>query len=213
MPVWRTRFSRWRAKLISATCALSILGKPSIAAITENSNSARVLNIEYDPVRRALLTGRATWRFSVARAKLPVLTTAPVSGPYTQQYALPSDCLRVLLAGDTWPGMDLSDYLMGPTDAGYEVEGRNILCDYGSPLSLQYISDVTDTTQFDAWFVLYLAAQLAWNACERLTGSDAKQQLAEKRMQYAMTQATASNALVNTPKKNADDTWVLSRMQ
>jgi hypothetical protein len=196
-----------------ANLALSILGKPSIASFADNSNSARVINIEYDLIRRALLTGRATWRFSVARASLPVLSTAPVSGPYTQQYALPSDCLRVLLAGDTWPGMDLSDYLMGPTDAGYEVEGRNILCDYGSPLSLQYVSDVTDTTQFDPWFVVYLAAEIAWTCCERLTGSDAKQQAAKLRKDDAMVQATASNALVNTPHKNADDTWVLARMQ
>jgi hypothetical protein len=196
-----------------ANLALSILGKPSIASFLENSNAARVINIEYDLIRKALLTGRATWRFSVKRARLPVLSTPPASGPYTQQYALPTDCLRVLLAGDTWPGMDLSDYLMGPTDAGYEIEGRNILCDYGAPLSLQYIYDVQDTTQFDAWFVLYFAAHIAWTCCERLTGSDAKQEAANKRMQFSMSQATASNALVNTPKKNADDTWMLSRMQ
>lgn len=196
-----------------ANLCLSILGKPSIASFADNSNAARVINIEYDLIRRALLTGRATWRFSIKRGSLPVLPTAPVSGPYTQQYALPTDCLRVLLAGDTYPGMDLSDYLMGPTDAGYEVEGRNILCDYGSPVSIQYVYDVTDTTQFDAWFVEFFASKLAWTCCERLTNSDAKQAAAEKRMQYAMTQATNSNALVNTPKKNADDTWILSRMQ
>jgi hypothetical protein len=196
-----------------ANLALSILGKPSIASLLDNSNAARVLNIEYGLIRRSLLTGRATWRFSVKRASLPVLTTAPVSGPYTQQYALPTDCLRVLLAGDTYPGMDLSDYLMGPTDAGYEVEGRNILCDYGSPLSLQYVYDVTDTTQFDPRFIVYFAAELAYSCCERLTGSDAKQQAAKMRRDDAMSQATNSNALVNTPHKNADDTWVLARMQ
>lgn len=196
-----------------ANLCLSILGKPSIAGLTDNSNAARVINIEYDLIRRALLEGRATWRFSVKRASLPALSTAPVSGPYTTQFALPTDCLRVLLAGDTYPGMDLSDYLMGPTDAGYEVEGRNILCDYGAPLSLQYIADVTDTTQFNPWFVVYFAAELAYTCCERLTGSDAKQALAEKRRDHALVQAANSNALVNTPKKTADDTWVLARLQ
>lgn len=193
--------------------AASILGKPTVASISENSNVARVFNANYDSLRRALLTGRATWRFSIKRAKLPVLTAVPVSGPYTQQYALPTDCLRVLLAGDTYPGMDLSDYLMGPTDAGYSVEGQNILCDYGGPLSLLYVYDVQDTTQFDAWFVEYFASHLAWLTCERITGSDSKQELANKRMQYAMSQATASNALVNTPSKNADGEWMLARMQ
>jgi hypothetical protein len=196
-----------------ANLALAILGKPTIASFLDNSNAARVINVEYDMIRRALLTGRATWRFSVKRARLPALSGAPTSGPYTQQYALPTDCLRVLLAGDTWPGLDLSDYLLGPTDAGYEVEGRNILCDYGAPLSLQYVYDVTDTTQFDAWFCMYLASQIAWTCCERLTGSDAKQAAAKQRKEDALTQAASSNALVNTPKKNADDTWVAARMQ
>lgn len=196
-----------------ANLSLSILGKPSIASFLDNSNAARVVNIEYDLLRRALLTGRATWRFSIKRASLPVLTVAPVSGPYTQQYALPTDCLRVLLAGDTYPGLDLSDYRLGPTDAGYLVEGRNILCDYGAPLSLKYVYDVQDTTLFDAWFVEYFACKLAWTCCERLTGSDAKQEAASKRMLYAMSQATASNALENTPEFPADDTWMAARMQ
>lgn len=196
-----------------ANLCLSILGKPSIASLSDNTNAARVLNIEYDMIRRALLRGRATWRFSVKRASLPALTTAPVSGPYTTQFALPTDCLKVLMAGDTYPGIDLSDYRMGPTDAGYLVEGRNILCDYGAPLSLRYVSDVTDTAQFDPWFVVYFACELAYTCCERLTGSDAKQEAALKRRDHALIQGAGANALENTPEANADDTWVLARLQ
>jgi hypothetical protein len=196
-----------------ANLSLSILGKPSIASLTDPSNAARVINIEYDPLRRALLRGRPTWRFSIARAKLAALTAAPASGPYTTQYALPTDCLRILLAGDTWPGMDLSDYRQGPTDAGYTLEGRNILCDYGGPLSLKYVRDITDTTQFDAWFVVYLAAEIAWTCCERLTGSDAKQKDAKDRKQDALIQAAATNALENPPEQLADDSWILARLQ
>lgn len=196
-----------------ANLALSILGKPSIASVLDNSNAARVINIEYDMLRRAMLTGRSTWRFSIKRASLPALIAAPVSGPYKQQYALPTDCLRVLLAGDTYPGLDLSDYRLGPTDAGYLVEGRNILCDYGAPLSLKYVADVVDTTQFDAWYVVYLASVIAYTCCERLTGSDAKQAAALKRKEDALVQAAAANALENTPEFPADDTWIAARMQ
>lgn len=193
--------------------ALSILGKPTIASFGDNSNAARIINVEYDLIRRALLRGRSTWRFSIKRASLPALSTAPVSGPYASQFALPTDCLRVLMAGDTYPGLDLSDYRLGPTDAGYLVEGRNILCDYGAPLSLKYVADIQDTTQFDPWFVIYLAAELAWTCCERLTSSDAKQAAAKDRKENALLQAASSNALENTPEQTADDTWVASRMQ
>lgn len=192
---------------------LSILGKPSIASLADNSNAARVLNIEYDLIRREMLNGRAIWRFSVARASLPALTAAPVSGPYTQQFALPVNCLRPLLAGNTWPGLEMSDYRLGPGNADYSIEGRNILCDYGAPLSLVYVSDVTDTTLFDPGFVAYFGAKMAWTSCERLTGSDAKQDAAARRMKDAMSQATASNALVSPPQAQADDSWVACRMQ
>lgn len=197
---------------VGNVCA-TILGQPTITSLTDPTNVARAVNAMYDLQRRALLRGRPTWRFSVKRASLPVLSTPPVSGPFTQQFALPTDCLRILMAGDTYPGLDLSDYRLGPTDAGYSLEGRNILCDYGSPLSLRYVADITDTTQFDPWFVIYLGAELAWLNCERITGSDAKQALAKARKEDALSQAGASNALENTPDQNADDTWLAGRMQ
>jgi len=196
-----------------ANLCCSILGKPSIASLADNSNAARVITIEYDLIRRAILRGRAVWKFSIKRASLPVLSTAPISGPYTQQYEMPSDCLRVLLAGDTYPGLDLSDYRLGPDDSGYLIEGRNILSDYGAPLSLRYVSDVTDTTQFDPWFVVYFASRLAWTCCERLTGSDAKQEAAGKRMLEAMSQATLTNAIEGPAERQVDDTWTSARMQ
>ena len=196
-----------------ANIALEILGKPAITSFSDPSNAARAISSTYDMTRRALLTGRATWRFSIKRALLAQSSNSPASGPYTTMYPLPADCLRVLMAGDTYPGLDLSDYRMGPTDAGYLVEGNMILCDYGSPLSLQYVADITDTTQFDPWFCMYLGAELAWINCERLTGSDAKQAAAKDRKEDAKSQATATNALVNTPQFPADDTWILSRMQ
>src|SRR5271154_1672868 len=132
--------------------ALSILGKPSIASLTDNSNAARVLNIEYDMIRRGMLEGPGTWRFTIKRTSLPALTTAPASGPYVQQFALPSDFLRPLQIGDTYAGLDMSDYRQGPTDADYSIEGNLLLCDYGSPVSFMYVADTSNTTLFNANF-------------------------------------------------------------
>lgn len=193
--------------------ALSILGEPTIASLGDNSNAARVINVEYDMIRRGLLMGPGTWRFSMKRASLPSLTAQPVSGPFTTMFAQPSDCLRILQVGDMWPGLDLSDYRLGPTDADYSLEGGNILCDYGAPLSLLYVADITDTTLFDANFCIYFAATIAWTCCERLTGSDAKQQAAMQRKDKARSDATASNALMNPPQNTADDAWIACRMQ
>ena len=191
----------------------TILGKPSIASLSDNSNAARVLNIEYDLLRRGILEGPGIWRCSVKRASLPALTTVPVSGPFTTVYALPTDCIRPLQVGDMYAGLDLSDYRMGPTDADFSVEGRTLLCDYGSPLSLVYVYDLTDTTQMNPNMVIYFASKLAWTCCERLTGSDQKQKDALNRMAIAESAALKSDALINPPIHMADDTWILSRMQ
>lgn len=192
----------------------TILGKPPITNIaTDPGNAARALNAIYDMRRRALIEGRPIWRFSVKRASLPALATAPVSGPFTTQYAMPTDCIRPLQIGMTWAGLDLSDYRMGPTDADYQIEGRNILCDYGAPLAIQYVADVTDTTLFNPHFVSYLAADLAWWGCDRITNSLERQGLADKRRQLALSEAAASNALVRAPEIPADDTWILARLQ
>jgi hypothetical protein len=196
-----------------ANLCLSILGKPSIASLTDTSNAARVINIEYDMIRRGLLEGPGIWRFSVKRASLPALSGAPVSGPFTTMFAMPTDCIRPIQVGDMYAGLDLSDYRQGPTDADYSIEGRNILCDYGAPLSLQYIYDITDTTQFNPNFVVCFAAHLAWTCCERLTGSDAKQAAALARKDTATRAALASSALVNPPNYPGDDSWILARMQ
>jgi hypothetical protein len=196
-----------------ANLALSILGKPSIASLTDNSNAARVINIEYDLLRRGLLEGPGIWRFSVARASLAALTTVPISGPFRVMYALPADYIRALQVGDMYAGLDLSDYRQGPTDADYSIEGVNILCDYGSPLSLQYVADVSNTTFFNPNFVVYFAGKIAWTCCERLTGSDAKQTAAKDRMMQAKADALMSGALVNPPGYRGDDAWVLARMQ
>jgi hypothetical protein len=196
-----------------ANLTLTILGKPSIASFSDNSNAARMITVLYDLHRRALLEGPGIWRFSVKRASLPSLTTAPVSGPYTTMYAFPTDCLRTLQVGDMYAGLDLSDYRQGPTDADYSIEGRTILCDYGSPLSLSYVADFTDTTQFNPNFVLTLGAYIAWKGCERLTGSDQKKKDAKDAYNEARSDALAASALVNPPNYPGDDSWVLSRMQ
>ncbi|HUP06844.1 MAG TPA: hypothetical protein VMU47_06825 [Caldimonas sp.] len=193
------------------TC--TILGKPPISSLSEGSKRASVLQANYDLIRRKLLMGRPVWRFSVKRTTLAQTGVAPASGPYTATYNLPSDYIRALQVGDTYAGLDLSDYRMGPIDADYQIEGGQILCDYGSPLSLQYVYDVTNTAQFDPQFVVYFAAELAWWCCEAITESLDRQTAANDRKKQALSDAAASNALVRAPEHPADDTWILARLQ
>jgi hypothetical protein len=198
-----------------ANLACTILGQPGITSLfpPDPSDRAQQISSVYDTIRRGMLEGPGIWRFSVKRTSLAASTTVPASGPFTTCYALPSDYIRVLQVGDMYAGLDLSDYRQGPTDADYSIEGNLLLCDYGSPVSLQYIADITDTTFFNANFCIAFAGQLAWTTCERITGSDAKQATAEKRKDKAMADALASGALVNPPGYPGDSEWILARMQ
>lgn len=196
-----------------ANLALDILGKPTIASFGDNSNAARAITVSYDMLRRALLTGRSTWRFSIMQGSMPADSGAPVSGPYTQQFTQPVDCLRVVLCGDNYPGLNMSDYRLGPIGEDYRIQGRKILSNLSAPLSIQYVADITDVTLMDAWFQVALAADIAYSNCERLTGSDSKQEAARARKRDALSEARASNALLNLPEYVADSAWLAARMQ
>lgn len=192
--------------------ALSFLGAGTITAITDNTTAARVLTAEYPFVRDSELRARR-WRFSIKRTTLAALSTAPASGPYNTQFQLPVDCLAVLMAGDGWPGADLSDYRSSPSTDGYVVEGNQILTNLPAPLSLRYTAQITDTGTFDACFVNAFAAMLAWKCCERITQSGDKRKLAITEYDQAIKAGYRANAIEKIPEFPADDSWIMARSQ
>jgi hypothetical protein len=196
-----------------ANLALSYLGAATITSLSDPTTSARVINAEYDLHRKAELRGPNRWRFAIARTTMAASATSPASGPYSYQYPLPADCLRVLDVGDSFPAIDLSDYRTSWTTADYQLEGRQILTNLPAPLSLRYTQDLTDTSQFDSLFVIALAAKLAWTCCERITQSEVKRKLAIDQYQSAISDARRTNALELVPEYPADSAWVIARMQ
>ena len=191
--------------------ALSFLGAGTIVSITDNNTKAQVLNAEYAAVRDSELR-KHTWRFSIKRDALPALTTAPISGPFTQEFQLPTDCLKILMVGDSWPGADMSDYRTGPSTDDYSPEGDKILSNLPAPLSIKYVYKVVDTGLFDPSFTMAFAAMLAWKCCERITQSLDKRKAASQEYDEAISAAVRANAIERVPERSADDSWVLSRM-
>lgn len=190
--------------------ALTLLGAATINAITDTSNQAKALNAIWDSTRDSELR-KHLWKFAIARAALPALATVPVSGPYNQQFELPSDNLRVIQIGDSYPGSDLSDYRSGPTTDDYSIEGGMVLSNLSAPLSIRYVRSITDTTQWDASFCNSMAAQLAYMSCFRITQSVSQQKACLDAYKDAIRDAVRANALETTPTVVADDTWVTTR--
>lgn len=190
--------------------ALILLGAAPITTITDQSNQAKALNAIWDSTRDSELR-KHRWKFAINRAALPALASVPASGPYTQQFQLPADNLRVLEIGDSYPGSDLSDYRSGPTTDDYSLEGNMVLSNLSAPLSIRYMRQVVDTTQWDAAFCNSMAGQLAYSSCFRITQSVSQQKACQDFYKSAIMDAVRANALETPPTVQADDTWVTTR--
>lgn len=189
--------------------ALVILGGSLLTATTDDVKNARTLSAIYEATRDSELRLRR-WKFSIMRASLPALGTAPDSD-YARRFQLPNDYLRLIEGGDIAPTADLSDFRSTAGGGLYSIENGLLLTNLSAPLSIRYVAQITDVTKFDAAFTASLAAQLAYLACETITGSDAKQQLAMVRKKDALRAAARANALEAPPQPSADDTWIAAR--
>ncbi|MES1993135.1 MAG: hypothetical protein V4457_05915 [Pseudomonadota bacterium] len=190
--------------------ALNKMGAGKIVSLSDENEKARVLNTAYDPVRRAELR-RRRWRFSIKRVSLPALADAPDSD-FAHQYQLPSDYLRLIEGGDILSLTDLSDYRTSSSEA-YSVEGRKILTNFGAPLHIRYIRDVTDASLFDSAFVESFASRLAYECCERITESDSKNAALLQDYRLSIREAALANALEVASASVGDGEWVVARTQ
>jgi len=190
--------------------ALIKLGADTILELTDNNSRARAMNERYAAVRDAELY-RRRWRFSLKRAQLPALATAPLSD-YANAFQVPDDFLRLTEGGDIRSLSDLSDFRDVCSAPLYSIEGSAILTQLSAPLNIRYIARVTDSGLFHPAFSEALSARLAWELCERITQSDSKRQLATADYKTAIAEAVRAQALEVASTSQADDTWVAGRL-
>lgn len=196
---------------VTAICnrALTKLGDSRILDITDDNKQARTMNSMFTIVRDAELRARV-WNFSKTRVSLAADIDTPAWG-YDYQYSLPSDCLRVLQIGQYYPLASLTDYMTGD-ERPYSIESGKILANDDGPLDIIYVSSVADVSLWDSCFCEVMAAKLALEACETLTQSNTKRQLAERDYVSAVTAAIRSNALEVLPVQFNETSWVMSRL-
>lgn len=196
--------------------ALQRVGAATIMNLADNTREARACAVAYDSNRRDELR-RHFWKFAIKRVVLAPDTATPASD-FAYQFSLPTDCLRVIFPND--PYLDWS------------VEGRKILTNsanspfgtsgYTTPvvvttptptvsLSLRYIADITDVTQWDASFYSVLSLSLAADICEVLTNSTSKKQSIKDDYKDAMAEARVADAFESLPQDAPDDDFWLVR--
>lgn len=192
-----------------ANRALTKLGASRIISFGDDNKQSRAVSSMFDIVRDAELRSHI-WSFSKKRASLPALATTPNWG-FEYEYGVPSDCLRMLMVNDIYPGPSLEDYRNGPV-ADYSIEGNKILANFPAPLKVMYIRRVIDTTEWDAMFVEAFACRLAMEMAEDLTQSNTKRELAQAEYMAALRAAIRANSVEQPPQAMPDNEWLLSRL-
>jgi hypothetical protein len=187
-----------------ANRALTKLGVARIMSVDDDNEQARAIKTMYPLVKASELQAY-TWNFSIKRAQLAALSEAPAFD-YARQFQLPSDCLRLLWAGEYYPGPNLADFQNGPV-VDYEVEGNVILTDLAAPLKVRYVSNIEETSQFDPLFAEALSCKLAIELAESMTGSSTNRQLAWEEYGRAIKKAVRADAIERPSEHIADDTW------
>lgn len=191
-----------------ANRALTKLGVARIISFGDNNEQARALQSMYTIVRDSELRAY-TWNFSIKRTSLAALVDVPAFD-WARQFQMPADCLRLLWAGEFYPGPNLSDFNNGKCKE-YEVEGRMIMSNLPAPLKIRYVAQITDPTLFDPLFGEALACKLAVELAESMTTSSTNRQMAWQEYERAMSKALRSDAIETPTDSIADDTWMLSR--
>ena len=134
--------------------ALNQLGASSITALTENSKNARLCNERYETVRDAVFRSHP-WNCLVKRVQLAKDTETPAWG-FTNQYTLPSDCLRVL---------QIKDY-----NLDYKIEGRKLLINEDT-VFLIYLAQITDVNELDVLLRETISAGIASDISYAITAN------------------------------------------
>jgi hypothetical protein len=189
-------------KVEIANRALTKLGAERILLITDPGKEARVMNSMFDTIMDAELR-RHRWKFAIRRATMPALVAAPDWG-YAYAYQLPADFLALVQVNEY--------YLRGLKQKTlWTMEGGQILTDLPAPLKIRYIRRVDNFALLDPLFVEVLACKLAFEACETLTQSAQKRQLAGEEYSFAISEAVRQDAIENPPDELPWGSWNDSR--
>jgi hypothetical protein len=176
--------------------ALQRVGASTILNILDNTAEARACNVAYDSNRRDELR-KYKWRFAIKRVVLAQDATTPAFD-FKYQYTIPYDCLRIIFP---------SDY-----QNDWVLEGKKILSNNDKILNLRYISDITDTTLFDASFYNVIAGALAIDICERLTQSSTKKKILIDQYNMDVANAKLADSFEINYTDPPDDLWEAARI-
>lgn len=138
--------------------ALGKIGSEFIASLSDTTKAARYCNEQWPKIRNEVLEAH-DWNFAIRRAQLGLLATPPLFD-FSNQFQLPTDCLRVLKIKDKYD---------------FKIEGRSLLTD-ASAVMIKYIAEITTPDLYTASFCETAALRLAADLAYAMTQNSSLQQ-------------------------------------
>ena len=179
-----------------ANDALVALGADRISSLTQDTKSAKVINMVFESVRSACLR-RHPWSFAVARASVAADGDQTAWGGLNR-YAKPNDFVRLIRDNESGVRLD------------WAIEGRYIVTRDAAPLQFKYIRNVTDPTEVDSLFAEYLSLSLAVRMCKAITGSTGQADALRQELRRVVQDARQANAFEKDAQVSLKDDWVLA---
>lgn len=181
-----------------ANRALQKVGAKRIGSFTEGSREADSVNVCFDILLKAELQTNL-WTFAIKRASIAADSETPTGRSY--QYSLPDDFLRLAPADPSY----------APLPSDFLFEGRKVLTSLTAPLKIRYVSFDIDTATVDPLFAEALAARIAMEVSEELTGSASKKDALENAYTFHVSKARQTNSILSGPIAPEEDEWVYTR--
>lgn len=174
--------------------ALVLLGNNPLDALTDTTKKAvRIVTQFYTQAIEETLRAY-TWNCAITRDTLTADATPPEFG-YSYRFAVPADCLRVLMVYDA--------------DTKFKVENGYILTDDSSG-EVQYIKLIA-VSEMDSLCRAALTARMASMIAFPLTNSVSVAEAMWKLYKDRLDEAQTIDAFEGTSEQMASDTWVNSR--
>jgi len=181
--------------------ALYKIGASRISTLTEQNKAARICNDIFAKIRDEVLRAHP-WNFATKRIQLAREVDTPTFG-YSYQYALPTDCLRVLgVSGDSNLGTSVH--------IAHKIEGRKLLTNEET-VFIKYIFRETNTGNYEANFVEALAFRLAQELAYPMVQSADLTDKMKKNYREWIADARTFDAQEGTPEDVIDDVFLNAR--
>jgi len=197
-------------KLAVYNGALRRLGSRRIASLTEAREPRRVLDDVWgaaDETPKYALA-RGEWNFAMRAVEADYSPSVEPEFGFRRAYDKPDDFVRLAaMASDEYFHNTL-------TALDYTEEQAYWLTDC-DVLYIRYVSSGVDygldSLLWSPGFKRYLECFMAWEACERITNSQAKKDRLEREMRMALRDEKSSDAMQEGAKFPPTGSWVRAR--